>query len=499
MGVVKRQGIKNSVFLYIGTLLGFLNAGILMAKFLTLEQYGLRGVVYQLGSFFSVLSMLGMANVVNRYFYHFKTGDGKNRGFMTFIWVFVLIGALLFSIGLTAAKPLVVNLYSEKASLLVEYFFTLVPFGLSLVFFEITAAFCRVHLKSTIPVFVNEVFIRIVNTGQLFLLYYGIIDFDLFFQLYLFSNWISVVILLVYLYSLGELKLVLPKFSKDLPAIKSMLKFGGYTTINNSSNLLVRTVDILMITYLVTSVAGLAAAGVYNFGMLIANLVGVPFNGIRLIAAPVLARSFKEENMDEVKKINLESSLYLMIAGMFVFVVITMNLESLLSWLEPEYRYCIPVVWLIGITRLVQSVIGMANRTILESPNYMVATYFNVGYLVLVIFSNYLLIPQYEIMGAAMATLGSSLVFVIFRVIYVKRALGFITISPKVPIILMIAAAGMGIFQLLPDTEIALIDMSYQTIIFAVFYATVVYIAKLSPDLNATIRNLLAKIGIALK
>ena len=46
MGVIKRQGIKNTIATYIGFVIGFVNLIIIQPNFLSKEELGLTRVLY---------------------------------------------------------------------------------------------------------------------------------------------------------------------------------------------------------------------------------------------------------------------------------------------------------------------------------------------------------------------------------------------------------------------------------------------------------------------
>ena len=154
-----------------------------------------------------------------------------------------------------------------------------------------------------------------------------IIDFNTFFHLYLYNNAIGALVILVYLYKIGELHIDFKVRIRSFSNAREMIRFGLYTVFNQSINMVVRMIDLLMLTYY--AVTGLAAAGIYDFGMLVVNVINVPAQGIRQIASPVVADAFKRNDMSQLESIYKKTCNNLLIAGLFIFSVVVINLHSL--------------------------------------------------------------------------------------------------------------------------------------------------------------------------
>lgn len=490
MGVIRRQGVKNSIFNYLGVALGFLNVVFIMTKVLTLDEYGLCSVILKLGSFFSVLALAGSSNIINRYFPYFK-GQGKRHGDLLSLLVkYILIGGMAATLLSLVLRPVAMHVYYDKARLLVDYYYYLIPLGVSLAIFELISGYCRVLLKSTVPVFVKEVAVRFGILVILGLLHFGVIDFEFFFKLYVFSNAVGAIVLVGYLQKIGELKVTLKVRFRGFPKFREMLRFGLYSMFNTSMNLTIRMVDLLMLTSMAFSSSGLAAAAIYGLGSHIVTAIYVPANGVKQIASPIIADAFKNNDLTKIEKINQKTGLTLLVAGLFILGLVVVNLVSILGIMKDGYKEAQYVVYFIGAARVLEMSSGMNNRIIMESRYYKYNLFFNLGMLVLVLITNFLLIPRFEIMGAAMATAISLVSMVVLKMWFVHRKFGFKPYNFNTVKAILIGLSCLFIVYFIPKTDHVIIDLGYRSALYTALFGIAVYTLKISVDINEFIDSL---------
>lgn len=490
MGIIRRQGVKNSIFNYLGVALGFLNVVFIMTKVLSLDEYGLCSVILKLGSFFSVLTLAGSSNIINRFFPYFK-GQGKRHGDLLSVLIKYILVSGLIAVGLSfVLRPLAIHIYYDKARLLVDYYYYLVPLGASLAIFELISSYCRVLLKSTVSVFVKEVAVRFGILTILGLLHFGVIDFELFFKLYVLSNAVGAIVLMAYLQKIGELKVSLKVGFRGFPKFLEMLRFGLYSMFNTSMSLTIRMVDLLMLTSMAFSSSGLAAAAIYGLGSHIVTAISVPANGVKQIAAPLLADAFSNEDFKRIESINQKTGLTLLIAGLFIMGLVVINLVSILGIMKEGYIEAQFVVYFIGGARVLEMSCGMTNRVIVESKFFRYNLLFNVCMLLLVFVTNSLLIPKFEIMGAAMATAISIVTMVLIKVWFVYTKFGFNPYNVNTLKAVLVGLLCLFTVYIIPKTDIILVDLAYRSVLFSALFGVLVYTLKISVDINEFIDSL---------
>src|ERR1700712_708361 len=90
--LLKKQGFYNSLILYAGTALGFLNLVILFQRFLTIQEIGFFTLMITTSLLYAQISSFGISNVIIRYFPYYRTDDKRHSGFVTFIVIWCAVG-----------------------------------------------------------------------------------------------------------------------------------------------------------------------------------------------------------------------------------------------------------------------------------------------------------------------------------------------------------------------------------------------------------------------
>lgn len=495
MGIVKKQGIANSIWIYIGLVLGYVNMGFLMAEYLEIEDFGLRQVIFQAGDFFSVVALVGLSNVVNRFFPSYINKEKGHGGILNFILLYWLAGAIFSAALLLIFEPWVVQYYSEKSKLIVNFYLYIIPFGAALALFEALAAYSKSLLKTTVPIFIREVGQRVFTSGLLVLFIIEAIDFEQFMTWYLMSYVMATTVLIIYLIRLGEFHIQIKGGFEWIGRIKEMVVFGMYTWFNNFMQVLVKTADSLMLSYF----TGLASAGIYGLGALIGNFVQVPSQSLRQIAAPLVSRYFEEGNMKEIGDLYAKTCMVQLISGLFLYLAILVNLDVLFTIWRPEFASGKIVIIYLGAARLIAGSTGLNGRIIVESKYFRWNFYFNLVMGVLVIVSNYLLIPPYGIMGASLASALTILVISGLKVLFVYNRFGLQPFSLKTLVAIGIGLLAFFTANYIPQTDIFALDIAIRSTLFTAIYIPLMLKANLSQGVNDMVANGILKARKILK
>lgn len=485
MGVVKKQGIANSIWIYIGLALGYINMGFIMAKILSTENFGLRTVLFQAGDFFSVIALIGLPNIVNRFFPSFMNKEKGHGGILSFILFYWLFGIALASVILLLSKGWVVDYYADKSQLLVDFYLFIIPFGGALALFEGLTAYSKALLKTTVPVFIREVGQRILTTFLLGLLAVDIIEFDDFMTWYLGSYVLATAVLIIYLIKLDEFQLKLTGGFAWIGRLKEMIVFGLYTWFNNAMQRLVKTADALMLSYF----TGLGAAGIYGLGALIGNIVQVPSQSLRQIAAPLISRHFEENNIAEIGKLYAKTCMVQLVSGLFIYLVILVNLDVIFTIWRPEFAAGKAVIIYLGAARLVAGSTGLNGRIIVESKYFRWNFYFNMIMGVLAITTNLLLIPKYGILGASIASSLTIVTVSALKVLFVYVKFGLQPFSSKTLIALGIGLLAYFAGAYLPMTDVFFADIVLKSLVFCLLFVPLVIKANISEEVNDLVYN----------
>ena len=95
MGVVKQQGIRESIVAYLGVVIGAISTLIIQPYYLTPSEIGLIKLLIALATLMYPLNLLGMSNVAVRYFPRFNDIKEKHYGLISFVMLTPLILSLI--------------------------------------------------------------------------------------------------------------------------------------------------------------------------------------------------------------------------------------------------------------------------------------------------------------------------------------------------------------------------------------------------------------------
>jgi len=155
--LLKKQGFYNSIILYAGIALGFLNLAILFQRFLTTEEIGFFSLMIALSLLYTQMASLGISNIIPKYFPYYRTDDKKHGGFVTFVLIWCAVGFFVLTIFFLLFKNAVVAHYrNEKgASLLVKYYYYLVPVSFLTTIFGALESMGSTFFKNVLPSFLR--------------------------------------------------------------------------------------------------------------------------------------------------------------------------------------------------------------------------------------------------------------------------------------------------------------------------------------------------------
>ena len=132
---------------------------------------------------------------------------------------------------------------------------------------------------------------------------------------------------------------------------------------------------------------------------------------------------------------------------------------------------------------------GVNQAIISTSKKYAYAAVFMVITLILIIITNWIFIPIYGIAGAAFASFLSMFITTIIRYIFVWKSFNLQPYNYKHLIIIGISGLTYFILIIIPDFPNAYIDILIKGSIITVIFGALIYISKVSEDINLKIEQ----------
>ena len=443
MGVIKRQGIKNTIITYIGILIGAVNIIFIQPKLLTPEELGLTRLLYDFAYIIGLAVPLGLPNIIVKFFPFFKDRNLKHNGFAGIILIVFLVGFIISAASLLFFKPTITSHYIDKASLFVHYFSFIIPFTFIVSAITITTAYCQALFKSTVPSFLNDICLRL-GTIVITIMYFNKwITLDYYVYLFIGLYAIELLVIVGYIVFVDTISFKPNKVVLKEHPVKKMMKFGLLLCLASFASIALRKVDVLFL-----GTSSLELVAVYTTAIFIASFIEVPLGALERISHTKIADNFAKENYTEIEKIYKASVKYLLIIGGLLFIGINTCTQYVyqIGQLPDVYLQCINVVYIVSIAALINISTGINSAIMFYSKHYVLGTILLVGTLLVTILLNIILIPKYGIYGAAIASASGSLIynFSKFSFIYYKFKFQPYTIKSLFILLIIIISTIIG-------------------------------------------------------
>ena len=488
MGILLKQSFWSSLIIYIGVLIGFINSLILFPKYLKTEEIGLLRQIISAATLLLPLAAFGISGTSIKFYPEFSKDVKSKNEFFSFQFLLTIIGLFLVLILTFIFNKELINFFSKKSELITDYFdiifFILFLLTLSTIF----ESYLKSRMHIILPNFTNGVLNRIFTGLSVLLLSVSIINFHqmIYLQVPIYS--IGVLILIFYSYKKEKFTIDL-NFIKIKNKINSILNFNIYSLISGFGNIIILNIDILMISALL----GLSDTGIYTTAFYIAIIIEMPRRAVSQISTPILSKLFKEKNLISVKNYYKIVSINQLIIGSLLFLLVISNLENIFNLIPNKDNFIkgISIVPIICIAKLITMSSSFGSELILMSKHYKFSVTSIIILAIITIISNYFLIPIYGINGAAYAALLSSIIFNLSKIIFIYSKYRFLPFSNKSVIVIIITIITYLIIYFLPSNQNYILDILFKSLFIIIFFVPIIYLFKVSIDLNKLIDKLL--------
>lgn len=480
MGVIKRQGIKNTIIIYIGIIIGFISLLIVQPAYLSKSEIGLTRLLLAFASLFSSLFAFSISNLTVKFFPYFKDYNNKHNGFFGLTVIIPVIGSTIGCLLLLLFKDPIVAYYSKESKVFVFYFYHTFFFSFILSLTYALNSYCNALLKTTVPSFLNDIVTRVLFILLILLYAFGFIDYDLFIILFIVSYALQCAFLLAYIIYYGN-----PSFKINKVVIKkigsiNLLKYGATLTITSITAYGLKFLDMIMIGHYKSD----ADVGVYSIAVFIGTIIETPLNSLERIAGPKIAEGLATKNHKEVKDIYFQSSKYLTIIGGLFSVLIILNIKDVLLMLPNDYSGGIGVTMIICVGAFINMATGVNFPILLNSNKYYYGGIFIAIMLITSIILNAILIPIYGIIGAAISTCAASIVFNGLKYLFILKEFKMQPFQGVFFKSLLVIAICLGIGFLIPKTENHLLNILLNGSVVSICFLIIAFFFKLLPEFH---------------
>lgn len=485
MGIVLNQSLKNTIITYIGFGIGGINTIYFYPFFLGATYYALANYILSSANVIMPLFAIGMQNTLVKFYSQYETNEDRSR-FLSFTVLFPLLIIIpILLLGFFFYDEILYFL-SKKNSIVKNYIW-LIPFvGLCMAYFEIFYAWLRVHMHSVFGNFIKEVGLRLFSSILIIAVYYDIISIEGFVYATAIVYFLALLVTMFYAFHIQK-----PVFQFTIPDnVKDILVYTFYIILSGSvANLLLDGDKMILNQYM--KIENIAY---YSVATYIALVISVPSRAMHQIVYPITAKLMHENKHDEMNVLYKKTSINLQIVGGFVMLGIFVNINQLYQLVPDDYKGGIPVVFMIGLSKYFDLILGNNNAIIFNTKYYRAVLFLGVLLVILTVGLNMIFIPIYGIIGSAFATLLSITLYSLAKLLFVVKRLNLypFTIQTVHSIVLTFILFILFYFWEFPFHP--LISIGLKSILVTILYIYLNYKFVISIEINQVVDNLLKKL-----
>lgn len=506
MGTIKKQSIFSAIYVYIGIFIGYINVTLLYPTILGSEGFGFTRFLISTGAILGVFAQVGLSGITIRFFPFFQDKENQHNGFLGLALLVPLIGVFLVTAFILLFKGWVIERFQnpESLDLITQYYLLLIPAFVFTVYYGVMEAYSTSLLKAAVPFFFREVFSRVYSFSLLIVYYLEWVSFEQFMYLFVLEGGFRTVGVMVYLKWLGHLSFKMDWSVFRKPIFKEMLEYGFYTMLSRGSVFILSGLDIIMIS----AFLGFEYTGIYFAFLAATRLIVVPASSIGNIAAPMVAKAWKENDTTLIAHLYEKTAITQLVAGLLLFIGLWANLDNFVFILErsgENFAIGKYVGVFIGLGNLFNVMTGINGSIIVNSKLYRWDLVFVVFLVILTYCTNYLLIPIYGVVGAALATMITVVLYNSIKLFFVWKNFDMQPFSSKTAKALAIGGIVLLINFQLPYAGDFLVswtdntvfwmlgDLFYRSAIITLLYGSAVLYFNVSEDITVMMQNIYRK------
>lgn len=481
MGIIIRQSVKSTVVSYAGVALGALNTLILFPRFFEAEQFGLTRVLLSVATVLAVFAEFGGTNVINKYFPVFRQEQGTLKHFVFWILLKSLGAyALVAFIFFIFKSPILHGYVKNQSDLVISFYGYIFPLTLFILLFNLLEAYARSLLRIVFPTLLREVYLRVFLLVIILLFHFDMIGFEMFIILFAASYASAMLLLAAYVAWLDRNFIGTSLAFAQHEMVKEVFVYGLYSILTVAVWKVVTQLDVIMLSYMDT----LSNVAVYSIAFYIVTLIMLPQRFLHQMATPIVSDAIQQNRWNEVKTLYQRVALNQFVIGLFLAIGIGVNLTNLYHFLPEKYHVITGVVAVLFLGRLFDMATGINGEIILYSAFFRFNLFAGLALFAMCILTNYLFIPSYGILGAAIGTSLSLTVFNIARTGFVHFKFGFLPFTSGMLKAIIIGIVTCAVAMLIPAAANVYVSILLKSAVVSVLFPGLTYAFHVSDDMN---------------
>ena len=478
MGIVRRQGLRNTVISYLGLALGFVSTALVLPRILAPQQLGLTSTLSSIATLFAQVAAFGFASVGIRFFPYFRNPKAGHHGFLPFLLGVPLLGFAVVAGLYFLGRPLVLRWYDSDAAVLGAFYPWVAVLALFTLLYSLLDAYLKALFHTAFSSFLQDIVLRVLIVGGALLLAAGYLSFPGYVLWFVGANGALLLLLTGYLAYIGELHLRPTRQVLAVRPVRELLSVGAFTLLSSLSGAIIMYIDTIM----VGAQVNLAAVGIYQVAFNISTALAIPARSLNKIAFPLLADYWKQHDLPRMADFYRRTTRLNTLIGCYLALGIGLNLDFIYSLMRADYAQGTVVVLLLLGSRLFDGITGVNGLIVVTSPRYRSDLFFNVSLAVLTIVLNAVLIPRLGIVGAAVAAVVAQVSINLARTWFVWHSYQMQPFTWRIPLILLLAAGAGLAGWLVPALASPLLTMLLRSAVLTLMYGGLVLATGTAPE-----------------
>lgn len=394
---------KGYITAYIGSIVGrglnFLKQ-VILARFLGVEMFGLYTIGFVVVKIVELLAKFGLNGGALKFVAIYSATDSsklKGTIFSAVIIPFfngILMGTILYLLSDVLSSPSIFN--KPEIKNIIRVFAFAVPFlAVNSVLIDIIQGFHRTkystYMRELIQPGFNVLFIAVsvylgLNISWIICAFIVSTIITLIWGIYILKN-ISPCL---------TDRAIVPSYE-----MKSLLSFSGMCVFTGILYMGLSWTDTVMLGYLGTS----KDVGIYRAASQVPLLLTTFLFAANTISAPLISELFHHNQMDRLKKIFKSTTRWIFYLALPTSIILLFSANQIMSIFGPEYiergSY---VLMILTVGQFINCSTGIVAFTLTMTGNQRIELVNSLVMVLSNIFLNYILIPRFGVIGAAIST-----------------------------------------------------------------------------------------------
>ena len=484
MGIIINQSIKNTIITYFGFGIGAINALFLYTIFLGKMNYGIVAFVLSAANIMMPLMAFGVQNTLIRFYSKYNSEEERDN-FLSLMLFIPIVFILPIAVILYFFYPQITYFILNENPNVAPFLWLIPLVGIFMGYFEIFYAWVKVHFQSVFGNFLSEVLTRVIILILLFSVNQNWIQKDTFVYSLSIVYGFQCFAMMVF-----AMRVKMPFFKFQLPKNTKEIFIYSFFIIATG------TVSVMLIDFdkvMIPAYQNISNNAFYSVAVFIAMVIMVPSRAMMQIIHPITAQLLNENKFEELGVLYKKSAINLQVFGGLIMLGIFLNCTELYQLIPQEYSGGIAVVFLIGLSKFYDLILGNNTAIILNTKYYRWFLFFSIVLIALMIVLYMFLIPIYGIVGAALATLIAVIIYNTIKLLFVFWKMNLFPFTIKTVYSFGIISFVFLLFCFWDFQFHPILNIAFKSILITIVYGLLNYKLKISIEINQILDKLRAK------